>query len=295
MTSAKFLGKDICVGYNGFTGPTAFVTFTSILNSSERVDPNCWSGFQLGFGEKYFAKKKQPAIHVVSMWNHWWNTTEMDEALEVVCELLVRFEKVVLYGASMGGYGALLSARKIGAQVVIASCPQVFVDFDRGSFDNRWMELRQKISFVGHDIPRELANFKGELHVLYDPKHEKDRKQVDFIDNFFAHEVRHAGHFLLETFNKAGVLDDLISNLVGGREVGLQIRIAETFALHEQVKLHLGSYEGADLYRELALLFEDSDPDFALSLICRACEYRPGGGFIMEIQKRLQLAHRTKT
>lgn len=77
-----------------------------------------------GFGEDLFRREGVPYICFISKANHWWNTPELDLAIENLRPRLARFSRIVTYGVSMGAYGALVAARDLGATHVIACSPQ---------------------------------------------------------------------------------------------------------------------------------------------------------------------------
>lgn len=104
MSGIQFDGADIRISANehfvrGARKGVPFVTFSS--RSRQPISPI--------FGGDFFARRGIPALHVQSKWNHWWHTPEMAELAEVIARL--RLGPSVLYGSSMGGYGALMFAR----------------------------------------------------------------------------------------------------------------------------------------------------------------------------------------
>ena len=68
-----------------------------------------------------------PAIFIVAKQNHWWQVEGLDELCASVKRFSRRFDRVVSYGSSMGGYGALLTAEAVGATHVLAVSPQTVI------------------------------------------------------------------------------------------------------------------------------------------------------------------------
>jgi hypothetical protein len=70
---------------------------------------------RLAFGEAYLAANGIGAVHVLSRGNDWFHHADMDRALAAVHEAVAGAERVLAYGSSMGGYGAIRFADAIGA------------------------------------------------------------------------------------------------------------------------------------------------------------------------------------
>lgn len=135
-----------------------------------------------GTVETFMAKNNMPALFFYGRRNHWWQTPEMDE---VIAELrrqriLSRYRTIVTYGMSMGGYGALMFSRRLGAQRVLAGMPQYSLDGSKVPGEARWAADRQKITLRYDDMEEGLIT-TGEVMVLFDPLFAPDRAHVDLL------------------------------------------------------------------------------------------------------------------
>jgi hypothetical protein len=84
-------------------------------------------------GSNFFAKGPATAadlsaVGFVAKTPNWYRSDGMQAAIERVRPIGARFQSVVAYGGSMGGYGAIKYSRALQASEVIAFCPQWSID-----------------------------------------------------------------------------------------------------------------------------------------------------------------------
>ncbi|MDO6569264.1 tetratricopeptide repeat protein [Alteromonas sp. 1_MG-2023] len=114
------------------------------------------------------------------------------------------------YGSSMGGFGAIAYAERLGFNTVLALCPQYTI---AENFDKRWESESKKI--VWYQTIEMAAGYNGIIHLVYDP-FDLDNKQAKLIiDNFNAanvtsYKVNFGSHALPQYFHDAGVLKRLL-------------------------------------------------------------------------------------
>ncbi len=167
----------------------------------------------------FFVKKNIEAILISQKdVNHWWHTEEIFKVADIVNKIKKQSDKkVVLYGASMGGYAAVHYRNIFDAELSIAIAPQIFIDKSVAYYENRWQKeldaLQGKMIFNEVDNIREQ---EGVIYILYDPIHIMDNKHIisyqDLIDNSTAKfiEVPYSGHDLARFLNSTGVLKSIV-------------------------------------------------------------------------------------
>ena len=110
-----------------------------------------------GFAEPFLERASLPAIHITVAWNHWYIVPEMAPALAAVREAAAPFARRVAYGSSMGGYGALLHSRAMGATRVVAVSPRFSIDPAKVPFHRQHREEAARLDFGGDDMEGGLS------------------------------------------------------------------------------------------------------------------------------------------
>jgi hypothetical protein len=171
-----------------------------------------------GFGRDLFIKEGITGIHVVPKWNHWWQISDMPAVLEAILSHLPRDQQIWTYGASMGGNGALMFARRLGATGVLALCSQASVDLSRASFDPRWIEDRKRIPNCD-DTWLEDSLPPG-TWLLCDPGFKLDKQHIDMIlrngRDVRLVPVRFAEHSVMEMLKDCGMLSSTVRGIFNG-------------------------------------------------------------------------------
>ena len=174
-----------------------------------------------GFAQGFLKKRGIPSLCFVSRWDHWWLVPGMAEALRLAAGIAKGFPRVVTYGASMGGYGAIAFSKAVGATEVLAFSPQYSIDPRRVSFEQRWKHHAEKIDFAHEDLGPMRSN-TAEIMLFYDPR-SPDARHAALID---AERVRHfkaanVGHGVIGYLNAIGTLGKVVEAVLDGREIPL--------------------------------------------------------------------------
>lgn len=179
-----------------------------------------------GFAERWLAKVGISAIEVKVSSNHWFQTSETDEAMAVISEIAGAFRRVVTYGSSMGGYGAIACSRAIGAHTAVAVSPQWTVDPEKLPWEKRWADDAaqiQKAFGFGRDHLPELVATEAEICVVADPwdkDAEHARRILDEVPGaswLLAHGCGHSAAGGLVAYKMLGSF--AISTIRGGGDI----------------------------------------------------------------------------
>lgn len=169
------------------------------------------------FAEAYLAHYDIGAIHILTHGNDWFQYAEMAAVLEVVRAALAGAERILAYGSSMGGYGAIRFADAVGAHAVLALSPQYSIDRRKAPFERRWTQDRRRIRF--------LADIDGPIRcgarvvVAYDPELSHDRQHVALIAADTPVEtlaLAHAGHPAGAFLSDIDLLKSLVEQMLDG-------------------------------------------------------------------------------
>ena len=216
-TNLIFSGEDIRVLYSEVNSvhETLIVTFTPLVHKD--FDP------PLGFGQLFFTKRGYSTLCFISARPHWWQVTDIFDALTEAVKVTGRFKKIVCYGSSMGAYGALMFSGRLEATHVIAAAPQFSIDVTKAPFEHRWPHHAKNIDFFYDDMNENIAS-SAEKYIIYDYM-TIDKKHVDMIksENIIRIGLPLIGHAPLASLSHLDLLKDSILDIINERFVASQL------------------------------------------------------------------------
>lgn len=207
-----FDGEDIRLVLSDQGGDICLLTYTPRPVNAR---------LQQGFAKKFADSRGVSGAYLISRRAHWWQSPEL-----AVVEDLVRDWPVfrqarhrLAYGGSMGGFGVLLSAGRIGCERALVSSPQTTFDPAYVTYPNRYARDTDGLAF---SEPHAWTGVRDTCHytVLYDPLDSFDRRQVALLEPFAMIDylpVTFSSHSPLKLLQQAGVLEDIIFAMARGR------------------------------------------------------------------------------
>ena len=197
------------------------ITFASLTDTHDLDQP--------GFGEEFFQQHGIDAVHVIIRTNVWYFFDDFDAALERIRAVARRYDRVLTYGSSMGGYAAIRFAETLGADVAVAISPQYSVSKRIAPFEIRWRHLTPDNSPV-HEEP-EHGSAKVAPIVFYDPQ-DLDARHFRLIAAHYPLTVGiampHAGHpaggMLAETHMLSRAILDIVNGSFDPRALAQELR-----------------------------------------------------------------------
>jgi pimeloyl-ACP methyl ester carboxylesterase len=136
------------------------------------------------WGSNFLSRFEACQIGLIDYSANWYPEADMAAVLPVLAPLLAGYERVVLYGFSMGAYAALKYGARLGADAVLAFSPQYSIaPADVGDFDRRRPGL-----YFQPDLHRDMRIQPEDLAP----------QAVLFRDPRFAEDVRHAALILAQ-------------------------------------------------------------------------------------------------
>lgn len=173
-----------------------------------------------GWGTTFLAKRGVSAIHVKSGEACWYRKPQLEQFFQDACAsgLFDRFQKVMTYGGSMGGFGALSFAGLTKSKAVLSINPQVNLGPSVRDWETRFKSA-MKQNWDDHlcEIDEQIQNVELPV-VVYDRYHFEDRKQVDLVksDHLVRLNVPFLGHQMPAHLLEMRVLNDLFSQCLAG-------------------------------------------------------------------------------
>ena len=197
--------EHIVVVEQDFLTPTVFVTFNELGMTANGRD--YW-------GSQFFEKNELSAIGIITRAGNWYPEEDMKKAVPAILSS-VRSRRVVTYGHSQGGYGALKYSRALGAAAVLSFSPQWSINPDDvEKFDGRFIsyfrpELRNGLRIEEDDI-------SNHSYIFYDPHQDQDKyhaKNLRKLSNIYPVLVPFSNHATVRFVTQGEVAKDLITLL----------------------------------------------------------------------------------
>jgi hypothetical protein len=170
-------------------------------------------------GEKFFAdtpvkKTNMACIGVMPKSPNWFPRKSMLAAGPIINSLAANFPSRVLYGGSMGGYGAVKYSKLLRATDVISLCPQFSIASEEcDPANNGWQKYYQPALMAGMGI--NSGDIAGNVNIFYDPYDRIDTYHFDMIkrqnSSVKGRPVPLIGHHVTVAFAGAINLTDLIN------------------------------------------------------------------------------------
>ena len=169
------------------------------------------------FAQEFLTARGLSAIHVVNSANRWYQERALEQVLAVLRPTLEAYNRIILYGSSMGGYAALRFADRLCADLVIAISPQYTVAPRQAPFDPRWKTAARRFRWR-RDLLVPLSPGPASV-VIYDPANTLDRRHVDLVARdrpIVRVPILYSGHPAGTYLAEGGLIVSLIMGLIRG-------------------------------------------------------------------------------
>lgn len=204
-------------------------------------------GQQFPWGYQFLEKMGVSHLGLMmSLRNDWFRHADVwafFDLLQQQC-FFDRFDDVVFYGSSMGGYGALTYCRAVPGARVVAFMPQTHLDQTVVPFENRFRRAFERGRWNGRYVDgADGAQSAAQVYVLYDPYHAEDAAHVARLapENLTRLHLPWAGHQAGRVLHLLGVLPTVVGQAFDGTltEAGFraQVRAAKRCKLHTRLCL----------------------------------------------------------
>lgn len=168
------------------------------------------------FSEHFFASRNIAATHVLTRTNAWFQYPDFDVVLAAVREKTRSATRILAYGSSMGGYGAVRFADAVGASQVIALSPQYSIDRQVMPNERRWPSHSRRTRFIA--ARNGAIACSADVLICYDPRGpDRDhalRIAQDIPVRMLA--VPYGGHPVGSFLAEAGLLAQMVLDMLDG-------------------------------------------------------------------------------
>lgn len=183
-----FDGQDVRVEANYFgKHKNLWICFGEIrLSSQHQLREGSETHFYLGnrrWGQPYFNHQEIDTINIENYANHWYQTLEMNDVIRIITAFKKdkNYENIITYGLSMGGYGAVLFAKPLGATRILGLSPRFqFIDIDRAGHRKCREQLNLRPIF---ELP---VDYEGEAYIFVGAENSRDSIIVNDPNGFSA-------------------------------------------------------------------------------------------------------------
>ncbi|MAC81974.1 MAG: hypothetical protein CML66_28435 [Rhodobacteraceae bacterium] len=208
--------EDDALRVSHYRGDTdvAVVAFTGIGHGMGAIQQDEFVGSALG-------AERNHVISVIDKNRSWYSAPGIQKRIVETLEQLkteLGVRRVVCLGNSMGGFGALLFAERIGADTAAAFVPQYTMRLEFG--ERRWDNFRDAMVNDNLDTLAKHLTGKTRAYAVFGADGLRDRMHVQRLkDNCIArvHEVAGCDHnTLTQVLKRQGVLSPLIAAMIAG-------------------------------------------------------------------------------
>ncbi|HEV8692241.1 MAG TPA: sulfotransferase family 2 domain-containing protein [Ideonella sp.] len=196
-------------------GPVLAVSFEPAATG--KIEPDLG---RPAWGQAFLQKRGHSVLGVKREATDWYRSAELHQLFRAmqVQGLFGRFERVLFYGPSMGGYAALSLAAAAPGCTVLALNPQSTLAPDRVWFDQRFAGPRAA-AWEGDFVDgADGAAAAGRVYVCYDPYQVKDRLHAERLPahNLVRLRLPFVGHTTAQALNAMGLLGTVFDQALAG-------------------------------------------------------------------------------
>lgn len=197
-------------------GSTCVVTFDN-MKSREAKPPR----YPWGFG--VLERKGYSHLGVMmSRRNDWFRHEQLWDFFDElsVTGFFDRFEDIVFYGSSMGGYGALTYSSAVPRSRAVAYVPQTSLSHEHVPWEGRYRQAFQRGDWSSEryaDAAALVPNI-ARAQIFYDPYYKPDRQHADRLklDNVEHFHCPFMGHRVPRFFKHIGILKPIMDECFEG-------------------------------------------------------------------------------
>lgn len=181
----------------------------------------------------YFAKRGIAQLNIFAHWNHWFQVEDMAKAIDAVSAQTEKAAQRIVYGSSMGAFGALQFAARLHADMVIAFAPQYSMNLKKAPFENRHAGDMRAIAAYRGGVRPEAAGADAcfindslndvtlpeRTYIIYDPQDAHDAEHVRLIaehHRIMPIYVYRRSHWPDKALRQAGLLSKVIDGIISG-------------------------------------------------------------------------------
>ncbi|WP_371056098.1 phosphoadenosine phosphosulfate reductase [Rhodosalinus sp. K401] len=196
-------------------GPTLIVTFENL----DHVRDNAADRMPWGYG--FVSGQGWSMLGLMAHGWTWYRDAAVFDFFDRLRDagFFDRFERVVFYGASMGGYAACVFSAAAPGATVIAISPQATLSREVASWETRYHRVWRR-DFTGrYGFAPEMTAAARRVHLFFDPSSQLDAMHAALFQggNVRKFYCRHMGHRIASLWLRLGILKPVVLDCVENR------------------------------------------------------------------------------
>jgi pimeloyl-ACP methyl ester carboxylesterase len=192
----------------------------TLIISFENLDHVYEDGNRLPWGFDFVQKQ---GWSILGMMAHGWTWYRHEDVYAFFNRLrdegfFAQFDRVVFYGASMGGYAACAFSAACPGATVVAISPQASLDRDLCSWERRYQLVWSRDFTSQYGYAPEMSAKAEQVYIFYDPLEPPDAMHAALFQNpnVIKFKCRFQGHRIASGFVKMGILKQVVTGCVDG-------------------------------------------------------------------------------
>lgn len=206
MSTVIYNGSDITVLFDYVSNDGVVFSFSGF---------GAYKTEKHAYADGFIQKLGLSAVFFLANHDHWWQSSELDEAIEIANIHTALIHKRISYGQSMGGYGALLASKKLKS-LALVTAPQTCISNPLIPLHPVWKENISRFPLIRDDIAECVEQNLGTI-VLYDNLCNLDKKHFDYIANkkgVIGIRVSFGTHYIPKVLSEMRIFSQIISILM---------------------------------------------------------------------------------
>lgn len=207
------LHKAIFIPQQGALGKTLVVAFDNLDDA--RQDSN-----RLPWAVDFISAQGWSSLGFMAHGPTWYRSQEVLDFFDELARdgFFEKFDRVVFYGTSMGGYAACAFSAACPGATVVAINPQVSMDRERAGWDHRYRKSWRHNYFDRYGYAPDMVEQAAKVWLFYDSRQPQDAMHATLFQspNVVKIKCPFMGHGILNVWRDMGVLKQLISGCING-------------------------------------------------------------------------------
>ncbi len=166
------------------------------------------------YGDGFIQKCGHSGVFFVSKVSHWWQTPDLQKAIDAANEATQGIANRMTYGQSMGGYGALLTAGSLKARAVVTAPQTTLVDANAPMMA-AWCDKIREHGHDGRDNVIDEINASVGAAMLFDPRSRVDLGHYRYVGQtkIVPYVVPFGTHYIPKCLVEMGVFATIIAKM----------------------------------------------------------------------------------
>ncbi|MEM9710222.1 MAG: phosphoadenosine phosphosulfate reductase [Pseudomonadota bacterium] len=181
------LGRDHAALYAKGSAETLLVSFESMAHIRATAASGAPLGFEIadpkGWSHLSLIAKRETWFRARPVWDYF------DRQIDA--GFFEEFDRVIFYGAGMGGYAAAAFSVAAPGSTVILTAPQATLAPDRAAWDMRFLEERRRDFTSRYGFAPDMVEAAEAAFVIYDPSDTEDAMHASLFHGDHVHRIRY--------------------------------------------------------------------------------------------------------